>query len=157
MSDEIIVMSKGRIQQRGGPREIYGRPVNAYVSNFIGAANLLKGHVLSVTAPGRGEVEIAAGSRKAQVSCRLGAGIAAGADAVISVRPENVEATRQNGGGPSLEGEVIQAIFLGNCVDCRVRWGEFEWKVMAHPRSGLKAGEKVYLRLDPEHTLAVQP
>jgi iron(III) transport system ATP-binding protein len=157
MSDEIIVMSKGRIQQRGVPREIYGQPANAYVSNFIGAANLLKGRIISVTAPGRGEVEIVAGSSKAQLSCKLGAGIAAGAETVISVRPENVEATRQNGGGPSLEGEVIQTIFLGNCVDCRVRWGEFEWKVMAHPRTGLKAGEKVYLRLDPEHTLAVQP
>ena len=157
MSDEIIVMSKGRIQQKGGPREIYARPVNAYVSNFIGVANLLKGRVVAVTAPGRGEVEIAAGGRTAQLPCLLGAGMAAGAEAVISVRPENVEATRQNGGGPSLEGEVIQAIFLGNCVDCRVRWGEFEWKVLAHPRSGLKAGDKVYLRLDPEHTLAVQP
>ena len=157
MSDEIIVMSKGRIQQRGVPREIYGQPANAYVSNFIGAANLLKGRIISVTAPGRGEVEIVAGSSKAQLSCKLGADIAAGAETMISVRPENVEATRQNGGGPSLEGEVIQTIFLGNCVDCRVRWGEFEWKVMAHPRTGLKAGEKVYLRLDPEHTLAVQP
>ncbi len=156
MSDEIIVMSKGRIQQRGGPREIYARPANAYVSNFIGAANLLKGRVLSVTAPGRGQVEIA-GPCKVEVACKLSAGMAAGAEAVISVRPENVEATRQNGGAPALEGEVIQAIFLGNCVDCRVRWGEFEWKVMAHPRSALKAGEKVYLRLDPEHTLAVQP
>jgi iron(III) transport system ATP-binding protein len=157
MSDDIIVMSKGRIQQKGGPREIYARPVNAYVSNFIGIANLLKGRVITVTAPGRGEVEIAVGGRTARLSCLLGDGMAAGAEAVISVRPENVAATRQNGGGPSLEGEVIQAIFLGNSVDCRVRWGEFEWKVMAHPRTGLKAGEKVYLRLDPEHTLAVQP
>ena len=157
MSDEIIVMSKGRIQQKGGPREIYARPVNAYVSNFIGVANLLKGRVIAVTAPGRGNVEVTAGGRIAQLPCRLGVGMAAGAETVISVRPENVEASRQNGGGPCLEGEVIQAIFLGNCIDCRVRWGEFEWKVMAHPRAGLKAGEKVYLRLDPEHTLAVQP
>ncbi len=157
MSDEIIVMSKGRIQQKGRPREIYSRPVNAYVSNFIGIANLLKGLVIAVTAPGRGDVELTAGSRKAVLSCMLGAGIAAGAEVVISVRPENVAATRLNGGSPSLEGEVIQAIFLGNCIDCRVRWGEFEWKVLAHPRTGLKAGEKVYLRLDPEHTLAVQP
>ncbi len=157
MSDEIIVMSKGRIQQKGGPREIYARPVNAYVSNFIGVANLLKGRVIAVTAPGRGEVEIAAGGRTVQIQCRLGTGISEGAETVVSVRPENVAATRQNGGGASLEGEVIQAIFLGNCVDCRVRWGEFEWKVLAHPRAGLKEGEKVYLRLDPEHTLAVQP
>jgi iron(III) transport system ATP-binding protein len=157
MSDEIIVMSKGRIQQKGGPRDIYARPVNAYVSNFIGVANLLKGHVIAVTAPGRGEVEISAGGRTAQLPCLLGAGMAVGAQVVLSVRPENVQASHQNGGGTYLEGEVIQAIFLGNNVDCRVRWGEFEWKVMVHPRSGLKTGEKVYLRLDPEHTLAVQP
>ena len=157
MSDEIIVMSKGRIQQKGGPRDIYARPVNAYVSNFIGVANLLKGHVIAVTAPGRGEVEISAGGRTAQLPCLLGAGMTAGAQVVLSVRPENVQASHQNDGGSYLEGEVIQAIFLGNNVDCRVRWGEFEWKVMVHPRSGLKTGEKVYLRLDPEHTLAVQP
>ncbi len=157
MSDEIIVMSKGRIQQRGGPREIYARPVNAYVSNFIGVANLLKGRVIAVAAPDRGEVEVEAGGRKVQIPCKLTAGMTPGTDVVLSVRPENVAATRQNGTGASIEGEVIQAIFLGNCIDCRVRWGDFEWKVMAHPRAGLKSGEKVYLRLDPEHTLAVKP
>lgn len=157
MSDEIVVMSKGRIQQKGGPREIYARPANAYVSNFIGVANLLKGRVTAVTAPGRGEVEVTTAGRTVRLPCRLVAGMAAGVDAVISVRPENVQASRENGGGTGLEGEVIQAIFLGNCVDCRVRWGEFEWKVLAHPRTGLKAGEKVYLRLDPERTLAVLP
>jgi len=151
------VMSKGRIQQKGGPHEIYARPVNAYVSNFIGVANLLKGRVLRATAPGRGEVEISEGPRRIQVPCRLGEGIGSGADAVVSVRPENVRALRENGGGSAIEGEVLQAIFLGNYVDCRVRWGEFEWKVIAHPRDRLRKGEKVYLRLDPEHTLAVQP
>ncbi len=73
------------------------------------------------------------------------------------MRPENVQASRENGSGAGIEGEVLQAIFLGNCVDCRVRSGDFEWKVLAHPRAGLRKGDKVYLRLDPEHTLAVQP
>ncbi len=157
MSDEIIVMSKGRIQQRGGPRDIYARPVNAYVSNFIGVANLIKGEVVTATSAGRGEVEIEGGSGKVRVPCLLAGGMVPGTPVVLSVRPENVAASRQNGGGACLEGEVIQAIFLGNCVDCRVRSGDVEWKVMAHPRTGLKTGEKVYLRLDPEHTLAVQP
>jgi ABC-type Fe3+/spermidine/putrescine transport system ATPase subunit len=157
MSDEIIVMSKGRIEQKGDPRAIYERPANAYVSNFIGAANLLKGRVIAVTAPGRGDVEIAVGSRKLRLACRLGAGLAAGAEAVVSVRPEHVMASRQDGGAACLAGEVIQSIFLGNCVDCRVRWGEFEWKVTAHPRAGLSRGETVYLRLDPERTLALCP
>jgi iron(III) transport system ATP-binding protein len=157
MSDEIIVMSKGRIEQRGGPHEIYARPVNAYVSNFIGVANLLKGRVIDVTAPGRGEVEVAAGGMRAQFACQLGEGVGKGGETVLSVRPENVHAERVNGGGQRLEGEVMQAIFLGNYVDCRVRWGDFEWKVLAHPRDRLREGEKVYLRLDPEHSLAVQP
>jgi ABC-type Fe3+/spermidine/putrescine transport system ATPase subunit len=157
MSDEIIVMSKGRIEQKGGPHEIYARPVNAYVSNFIGVANLLKGRVVAVTAPGRGEVELAEGGVRATLPCRLGDGIGSGAEAVVSVRPENVQAGRRNGDGARIEGEVLQAIFLGNCVDCRVRAGDFEWKVLAHPRAGLRAGDKVYLRLDPEHTLAIAP
>jgi ABC-type Fe3+/spermidine/putrescine transport system ATPase subunit len=160
MSDEIIVMSKGRIQQKGGPHEIYARPVNAYVSNFIGVANLLKGRVLRITAPGRGEVELTEGAR-VTLPCRIGEGVRAGEEAVVSVRPENVQASRDNGQGaqpaPRIEGEVLQAIFLGNCVDCRVRSGAFEWKVLAHPRALLRAGDKVYLKLDPEHTLAVQP
>jgi iron(III) transport system ATP-binding protein len=156
MSDEIIVMSKGRIQQQGGPHEIYARPVNAYVSNFIGVANLLNGRIVTVTAPGRGAIEITDGERRVQLPCRLGEGIAEGSNAVLSVRPENVAAHRNNGSG-CLEGEVRQAIFLGNCIDCRVLWGAFEWKVLAHPRARLRAGERVYLRLDAEHSLAVQP
>jgi iron(III) transport system ATP-binding protein len=157
MSDEIIVMSKGRIQQKGGPHEIYARPVNAYVSDFIGVANLLKGRVVEVSAPGRGEVELAEGGAGVKLPCRLGEGIKIGDEAMISVRPENVTASRDDGSGAPITGEVLQAIFLGNCVDCRVRSGEFEWKVLAHPRAGLRTGDKVYLRPDPEHTLAIQP
>jgi iron(III) transport system ATP-binding protein len=157
MSDDIIVMSKGQIQQKGGPREIYGRPVNAYVSDFIGVTNLLQARVVTVNAQGGGEVEIAAGGRMVKLACVLGDGLAVGAKTVISVRPEDVKATRQDSGGCCLEGEVIQAIFLGNYMDCRVRCGEFEWKVMAHPRAGLRTGDKVYLRLDPERTVAVRP
>jgi iron(III) transport system ATP-binding protein len=157
MSDEIIVMSKGRIQQKGGPHEIYARPVNAYVSNFIGVANLLKARVVRVTTPGCGEVELSEGGALVTLPCQLGQGIKAGEQAVVSVRPENVHATRDNGSGARIEGEVLAAIFLGNYVDCRVRSGNFEWKVLSHPRAGLRKGDKVYLRLDPDHTLAVQP
>jgi iron(III) transport system ATP-binding protein len=157
MSDDIIVMSKGRIQQKGGPHEIYARPVNAYVSDFIGVANLLKGRIVRVTAPGRGEVELAEGGARVTLPCQIGEGVKAGEQAVISVRPENVRVSRYAASGADIEGEVLQAIFLGNCVDCRVRSGSFEWKVLAHPRAGLRKGDQVYLRLDPEHTLAVMP
>jgi len=157
MSDEIIVMSKGHIQQRGGPREIYSRPVNRYVSDFIGLANLLEGTVVRVTAPGRGEFEVNHGNERVQLPCLLGAGVGEGSTAVLSIRPEDVKATREQAGGPCLAGEVLEAIFLGNCLDCRVMWGNFEWKVLAHPRMRLKPGERVFLRPDPERSLAVKP
>ena len=157
MSDEIIVMSKGRIEQRGAPHDIYARPVNAYVSNFIGVANLLNGRVAKVTEPGRGEVTVEQGGKTARLPCQLGVGVGDGDETTLSVRPENVHAVRENIGNNCLEGEVEHAIFLGNYVDCRVRWGDFEWKVIAHPRDHLKAGEKVFLKFDSEHTLAVQP
>jgi len=158
MSDEIIVMSKGRIQQRGGPHDIYARPANRYVSNFIGVANLIEGRIARVSGPGRGEIEVSQGGQRVLLPCVLGEGLSDGSPAVLSVRPENVEALRDpDGGGPRLEGEVLQTIFLGNCLDCRVRWGDFEFKVLAPSRDRLRPGERVYLRLDPEHTLAVQP
>ena len=101
MSDEIIVMSKGRIQQKGGPHEIYARPVNAYVSNFIGVANLLKGRVVAVTAPGRGEVEIDRDGRTVQLPCQLGEGWQQAPKPWSRCGPRTSQATRENGGGPA--------------------------------------------------------
>jgi iron(III) transport system ATP-binding protein len=157
MSDEIIVMSKGRVEQTGRPHEIYARPASRYVSHFVGVANLLEGVVVRVTAPDRGEIEVGQGATRVRLPCRLGQGITEGARAVLSVRPENVQALREPSSPLCLEGEVLQTIFLGNCLDCRVRWGDFEWKILARPRDHLEPGELVHLRLDPEHTLAVQP
>ena len=100
MSDEIIVMSKGRIQQKGGPHEIYARPVNAYVSNFIGVANLLKGRVVQVTRAGARRGRDRRRRRAGEVALPDRAKASrAGDEAVISVRPENVRASRDNGGG----------------------------------------------------------
>jgi iron(III) transport system ATP-binding protein len=157
MSDEIIVMSKGRIQQKGDPHDIYARPANRYVSNFIGVANLLEGSIVRVTSPGHGEFEVNHGNERVHLPCRLVEGLKEGSSSVLSVRPEDVQAMREAGAGPCLEGEVLQTVFLGNCLECRVLWGSFEWKVLAHPRSRLQRGERVYLRLDPAHTLAVLP
>ena len=72
------------------------------------------------------------------------------------VRPENVHVSREKTSDSSIEGKVENVIFLGNHVDCRVNWGEYEWKVIAHPRDRLKEGEKIFLRFDSDHTLAVQ-
>jgi iron(III) transport system ATP-binding protein len=156
MSDEIIVMSKGRIEQRGSAQEIYARPVNRYVSDFIGTANLLEGRIARVLGAGQAEFELGANGRTVRVPCRPAPGLTEGSPAVLSVRPENVAVSRE-AVEPRIEGEVLQRIFLGNCVEYRVRWRDFEWKALGHPRALLREGERVYVRLDPQHTLAVRP
>ena len=157
MSDEIIVMSKGKIEQKGDPHQIYSLPASAYVSNFIGTANLLPGRIALATAPDRGEIEVTQGAMHVRVPCRFSGALALGQNAVLSVRPEDIQINHAAFAGPCLEGEVENVVFLGNSVDCRVRWQGFEWKVLAHPRDRLVRGEKVYLRLDPEHSVAVNP
>ena len=157
MSDEIIIMSKGRVEQKGTPHDLYSRPANAHVSSFIGGANLLKARVLRATAPGHGEVELIDGAAPLRLACLLGEEIEPGAEVMISIRPESVRASRERSARAQIEGEVSQVIFLGNCLDCRVRWGAVEWKVLAHPRADLRRGERVYLELDPTRTLAVRP
>ena len=101
MSDEIIVMSKGRIQQRGSPREIYA-PAGQRLCQQL--------HRRRQSAQRPRDLRDRARPRRGRDRRRLAQGrrwragsapaSAAGAEAVISVRPENVEATRQNGGGP---------------------------------------------------------
>ena len=79
---------------------------------------------------GAGTIEISQGGESVQLPCLLADGLSEGDDAYLSVRPENVDASREPKDGPRIEGEVIQSVFLGNCLDCRVKWGEFEWKVL---------------------------
>src|SRR3546814_20870372 len=87
-------------------------------------------------------------SRRRHTRCALVTGVQTCALPIS----ENVHAVRENQDGALLEGEVREAIFLGNYVDCRVRWGEFEWKVVAHPRDrdrkSVVSGKSVSVRVD---------
>ena len=84
MSDRIAVMSEGRVEQIGAPREIYDRPSSVFVAGFIGSANLLPA---TVTDAG-GAVEV--GGRRFPVPAGDGAAARAGDRAVLMVRPERV-------------------------------------------------------------------
>src|SRR5262249_56152060 len=103
------------------PHDSYARPVNAYVSNFIGVANLLTGRVVQVTALGRGEVELMEGATPVRLPCLLGEQIKAGQQAVVSVRPDSVQVSRDGGAGGCIEGEVRPEIFLPHFLDCPTR------------------------------------
>ncbi len=112
MSDRIAVMSEGKLQQVGASREIYERPCNRFVANFIGDTNLLE-----VT------VDRIEGTRAA---CHLGGGHALICEAVdgardgarvhLSVRPERLFATAEPTGPEALAARVVENVFTGTDI-----------------------------------------
>src|SRR5262249_57825618 len=102
MSDRVVVMNKGAIQQVGDPQTIYTRPVNTFVANFIGVANLMEGIVL-----GRSgelcEMEIPLGEGHAPLHVRASGGdhVSPRQRLILSVPPEGGSSHLPNPDSPS--------------------------------------------------------
>jgi iron(III) transport system ATP-binding protein len=160
MSDRVVVMNHGAVEQIGDPRTIYLRPANAFVADFIGAANLIDA-VLLGRENGLCRLELALGPGRAPVRVRAtgGDGAIDGRPAVLSVRPEDIALHLQRpDDGPAgnlLEGEVIDTVYLGNFLDCQVRVGSCEISVQINHYEQLAPGRKVFLTFSPDHALCL--
>ncbi len=113
MSDRIAVMSDGVIQQIGTAREIYDRPVNRFVANFIGETNLLDVRITDAEG-GRCRCEFANGFA---VECLSERAVPAGAAGHVLIRPERIRLEPEPAGEgrrpDRLAGAVEQAVYLG--------------------------------------------
>ena len=114
MSDRVAVMNLGRVEQIGGPREVYARPSTLFVAQFVGASNHLPARIVE---------QLGDGSYRADLG-QLGtwpvagvAGLAVGGEAVAIVRPEQVRADTADGSSRSGEigvsGRVSDVSFVG--------------------------------------------
>jgi spermidine/putrescine transport system ATP-binding protein len=126
MSDVIVVMRDGRIQQQGQPEELYERPVNQFVANFIGVSNPVPGRVVSFdSATRRAVVESARDLRLQGRVTQPDATPAAGDEVVVAIRPERLgidpAGTASRGSAwIELEGQVRQGTYLGDQTEYRV-------------------------------------
>jgi len=118
MSDRVAVMNGGQLVQLGPPRELYDRPADAFVADFIGEMNLLSATLDSLR-DGACTVRHAAGTAGATPSR---SGLGPGAPVRLAVRPEHVDlvpetlvqgALVQNGPDEGLRGTVVQSVFNG--------------------------------------------
>ena len=154
LSHEIAVMSEGRIQQIATPREIYERPVNAFVADFVGSTNFLDGSVLGPDGDaGRYRVRTEIGDVTVLATEQLRV-----ADKVlISVRPEDVELTEARPGGANVwEARVDQKVFLGEFLDFQVKLGERMLLSRQHPSLRTPIGHPIFVQLDPEKCVALK-
>lgn len=135
MSDRVVVMSRGVIQQIGTPYEIYRNPANKMVADFIGLVNFVEGEV-------QGDRVYISGTG---VSFPNTSGVTG--SATIAVRPENITMSRTNG---TIEGTLVHRFYLGDAVDYRVQCKHHVIRVIVKGAE-LKEftdGEKVYLDFD---------
>jgi len=155
LSHSVAVMNGGRIQQTGAPREIYERPGNQFVADFIGTTNFLRGTV-SASAPGDGFCRVS--SEVGELEVRALEALAPGTRVVISVRPEDIQLSegRPHTGSNVLEGSVDTKVFLGESVDFRVKVKERLLQSRAHPSLGTRVGHPIHLSLDPEKCVALK-
>ncbi len=116
VSDRIMVMDKGKIQQIGTPFEIYSRPENYFVADFIGRANFFKATIEKVTPEGILTKEFP----EAGLFPSYHPDLRKGQSARIVVRPEGITVTRSSLGHTSIEGVIEEASYLGSHVEYEI-------------------------------------
>ena len=156
MSDRVAVMHGGRIHQLDTPRRVYEDPADVFVAGFVGVTNLLEGRMLERRADGSARVALLS-SKPDQIECLLHGEAAAGDPVALVVRPEHMEiADDATLDQPNvLTGEVTGVLYLGDEMDVRVSVLGREIRVKADPRSRLRPGETIRLRLDPDRCIAM--
>lgn len=152
MSHQIAVMNQGQIQQLGTPREIYEKPKNKFVADFVGATNFVEGKVLS-EADGLYLVDTEIGKLRSNSADKLRPG-----DAVtLSIRPEDLQLSdARPEHGNVLEAVLDQKIFLGEAVDVRVRIGERLLLSRAHPSLRTPVGRPIWISIDPRQSVVMR-
>ncbi len=136
MSDTVVVMDAGRIQQIGSPEDIYNEPRNAFVADFIGESNIIDGIMRS-----DGVVEIF--NRRFQC---LDSGFEKDEAVDVVIRPEDVDIVPEDQG--QLKGIVTSVTFKGMQYDIIVDFYGFKWLIQTTDLSPV--GSRIGIKIDPD-------
>lgn len=147
ISDRIVVMCHGSVQQEGTPREIYQFPENRFVASFVGESNILCGKM--------GESGDTVHTLLGEVPCSHTHGKSPGSHVCVSIRPESLEQDPQG----QVEGVIRQFHYSGQSIDARIETlGEFpqELTVHIHPEHVPTLGDTMRFRILPEFVAVIR-
>ncbi len=136
MSDKVVVMDRGKIQQTGTPIGIYNEPANAYVADFIGESNILDGIMVE-------DFKVRIAGR--EFTC-VDRGFEPGEPVDVVIRPEDVKLESPEKG--MLSGRVSTVTFLGVFYEIIVDIKGFKW--MIQTTEYREPGDLIGIRLDPD-------
>jgi iron(III) transport system ATP-binding protein len=144
LSDHIAVIHNGRLQQYGTPFEVYAKPANRVVADFMGLVNLIPGSVASVSG---GRCTIAVG-QDMRLDLAAPDGTASGEAIEIAIRPENIRLHAPNGVGLPL-GKVTERTFLGNINEYYATLDSGPvLRIQTHPLQQFSVGDTVAIDVD---------
>ena len=154
LSHHIAVMSAGRIQQIGTPREIYERPHNQFVADFVGSTNFIDGQVTAREAEGD---YVAVQTELGTLRALTVEPVRPGDRVVLSVRPEDVQLSEAK---PATEvnvmhGMVDQKVFIGEAMDWQLKVGQRIVMSRSHPSIRTPIGQPTYAFVDPAKCVAM--
>ncbi len=141
MSDTVVVMAEGKIQQIGTPTDIYNEPVNAFVADFIGESNILDGVMLA-------DYSVKFASHTFEC---LDKGFAPNEPVDVVVRPEDVDVVPVERG--MLSGHVTSVTFKGVHYEIIVDIGGFKWMIQTTDYVAPDSDIGVYIEPDAIHIM----
>ena len=118
ISDRVVVMNAGNIEQLGAPHEVYNKPATRFVATFVGQLNNIEAVVADPAAK-----TVTIDGQTAQVPT-LPANLAAGAPITLTLRPEVLSPTARDGNDIALNGTIADVTFLGSVIRLRVALGQ---------------------------------
>jgi spermidine/putrescine ABC transporter ATP-binding subunit len=160
MSDRLVVMNAGRIEQLGAPREVYERPRTRFVAGFIGTSNVITGTVRSMD--GQTALLATGPDESLVVPDAADAGAAPGRALDVTVRPEKIvlSETAPEPGRCAIRGRVKEVVYLGTSTQYAVtaRDGSELLVFLQNAADSTDIADRdadVWLSWRPEHTLAL--
>jgi ABC-type Fe3+/spermidine/putrescine transport system ATPase subunit len=152
ISDRIAVMDAGNVVQIGNPQDIYKRPANRFVADFIGTMNFMPGEVVEVL-DDRNTVAVKTEfSEKMICATSDGAAAAPGTKVYASIRPEDVEVftERPQAAENVYKGKIVHKAYLGNFLFFFISVNDTMIRVQVPYNLPQEEGQELYLFLDPK-------
>ncbi|MBQ3047725.1 MAG: ABC transporter ATP-binding protein [Clostridia bacterium] len=143
MSDEVVVLNDGLIQQIGTPKKIYDEPANAFVADFIGESNILGGQMLkdySIKFLGN------------TFEC-LDKGFDKNEKVDIVIRPEDIQIVKPDSDKPGLNGKVLSSCFKGTFFQMEVLCNDYEFTVQSTQDAKVDSEVKLHFSPDSIHVM----
>jgi iron(III) transport system ATP-binding protein len=153
LSDRIAVFHQGVLQQYGRPRDIYERPANLFVADFMGIVNRLPGEIVERR---DGQVRVRVGEH-VLAAIEPAAGESPAREVTLAIRPESVRLGTAPADGPDnrLDGSVVEATFLGSIVDYQIDAGGLLLRVQTDRHVVQEVGSRVQLTIPIEECVAM--